>query len=423
MANIYDDRTRSAEALEKLAGIEKNETNIRYDEDKRIANALEKLVSNGIQTGGIMSAQKELLATNPRAIESLIESGVAQEIFAIGDLIYPRFARNGRIAYFPYRLVHIGDAVLQDGTVLKDRMFFESVLLPNYTTQFCNNQAFMKCPDGLSAGTYTIHFSEGVGSFTSLAWSFTLTKAIPVGGKLAGFKKCHNLSSGYNTITSYAANSKTVIETVTASADDTGTDLGTIFLNSTSGNLNSLKDLAYGKSGWANSLIRRSMNTNSIEGLTADWWEAVGDWDIIPSESWKTSNGALVNSYLEEFFDILKEVKVETAISASEKEVTFDKVFIPSLTELGMTGKYSDEGTCFDYYKDFYTTVPSASSQWTVLPNSEAVKSQLDAAVSSNYVIRSFDDHKVFGWYADAPQLGSSNNLYDAYPGSIVFVL
>ena len=51
MAMIYDDKTRTAEALEKIAGI-KNETNIHYQTDKRIAIAVEKLAEDGIPSSG-----------------------------------------------------------------------------------------------------------------------------------------------------------------------------------------------------------------------------------------------------------------------------------------------------------------------------------------------------------------------------------
>ena len=51
MAMIYDDKTRTAEALEKIAGI-KNETNIHYQSDKRIAMAVEKIAESGIPSGG-----------------------------------------------------------------------------------------------------------------------------------------------------------------------------------------------------------------------------------------------------------------------------------------------------------------------------------------------------------------------------------
>ena len=50
MAEIYDDKKRTAEALEKLAGIQNN-TNIHYQDDKRIAMALEKLAETGIPSG------------------------------------------------------------------------------------------------------------------------------------------------------------------------------------------------------------------------------------------------------------------------------------------------------------------------------------------------------------------------------------
>lgn len=47
MTNIYDDKLRTAEALEKIAGIT-NTTNIHYDVDKRIAMATEKLAESGM---------------------------------------------------------------------------------------------------------------------------------------------------------------------------------------------------------------------------------------------------------------------------------------------------------------------------------------------------------------------------------------
>lgn len=51
--NFWDDKKRTADALEEIAGIEKNATNIRYDDDKRIARAVEKIQKEGgIPSGG-----------------------------------------------------------------------------------------------------------------------------------------------------------------------------------------------------------------------------------------------------------------------------------------------------------------------------------------------------------------------------------
>lgn len=51
--NFWDDKKRTADALEEIAGIEKNTTNIRYDDDKRIARAVEKIQKEGgIPSGG-----------------------------------------------------------------------------------------------------------------------------------------------------------------------------------------------------------------------------------------------------------------------------------------------------------------------------------------------------------------------------------
>lgn len=95
-----------------------------------------------------------------------------------------------------------------------------------------SNRAFLRCPNGLAAGTYnvTIGANWGNNAVKDTTWKFTLAQAVPEGGSVAGFTQMPDVAPSNWKATSYAADGITKIETVAISSGTTedGTNLGTM---------------------------------------------------------------------------------------------------------------------------------------------------------------------------------------------------
>lgn len=289
-------------------------------------------------------------------LKEYAHEGVFGDLYSYGDQFVDKWkdvANNTDYAY-PWRLNHIGQYKLADGEILKNRPCLQLHFVHPFGVQFSHPRAFLKCPDGLSAGTYNINFAQSWGSFTALSWTFTLTKSVPVGGRLAGFDFIADDSSSTRSVTSYGADGITKIETVSATQGVNGTNLGTLNFATRNGNLNSMQETGYGWNRWKTSAIRQYLNSSAPIGA---WWKAQDEWDIAPNEL--TTKAGFLSGCPEPFINAIKPVEVKTYINtvydstqqAEDYDLTYDKVFLPSLEEMYINPQKFGEGEVHEYWK------------------------------------------------------------------------
>ena len=314
---------------------------------KKIAAALEILAAD---------ARKEM-SHDWESLAEFANTGLFGEAYGIGDQFIDNWkdkATNTEYVY-PMQLNHIGSVELHDGEILSNRPFLQAHYAHPFGVQFSHQRAFLRCPSGLAAGTYyfTIESSWGGNVSAGDIVCFTLANAVPSGGRIAGCYGAPDQAKSNWRIYVYSADGKTVLETVTPTFTASGTSLGTMKSNTRNGDLNSCQEMAYGWNRWSTSALRQYLN--SAAGIGA-WWTAQDEWDIAPDQL--TTKHGLLSGWPDELVEALKEVKVVTYpntvqddTGGNTPDITYDRVFIPSLEQMFINPQKSGEGEYHEYWK------------------------------------------------------------------------
>ena len=331
---------------------------------KKIAAALEILAAD---------ARKEM-SHDWISLEEFANTGLFGEAYGIGDQFIDTWkdtATNVEYTY-PFQLNHIGNVELQDGETLENRPFLQAHYAHPFGVQFSHQRAFLRCPSGLAAGTYYVTIESAWGSNVQAGdvVCFTLTQAVPAGGRVAGMYGAPDQAKANWRIYSYSADGKTILETVTPTFTASGTSLGTIKASARNGDLNSMQETAYGWNRWSTSALRQYLN--SAAGVGA-WWTAQDEWDIAPDQL--TTKAGFLAGCPEEFVEALKYVKVTTYpntvqddTGGNTPDITYDRVFLPSLEQIFVNPQKSGEGEYHEYWKRRSgSTTPLA--QYSTTPN------------------------------------------------------
>lgn len=222
----------------------------------------------------------------------------------------------------------------------------------------------------LAAGAYNFTLykgSNGGQTYEDGTYQFTTTKPIPAGGGWTHNKvgnwyanaadyKPENITSG--TVTTYDA-AGTVLESglaVTAGSD--GTALGTASnakadCVNTIGTFNSIMRRAYGSNNWAESAARQWLNSSAAAN---SWWQRQTIFDLVPNYANKAGFLAGLDP---DFVDALGAVDIVTARNTiyemgdtlGGSYTTRDKLFLPSITEIGLGSNNSvAEGSVLPLY-------------------------------------------------------------------------
>lgn len=222
----------------------------------------------------------------------------------------------------------------------------------------------------LAAGAYNFTLYKGCNggkTYEDGTYQFTTTKPIPAGGGWTHNKvgkwyanaadyKPENITSG--TVTTYDA-SGTVLESgLAVTAGNGGTALGTASnakadCVNTIGTFNSIIRRAYGSNNWAESAARQWVNSSAAEN---SWWQRQTIFDLVP----KYANKAGFLAGLDpDFVDALGAVDITTARNTiyemgdtlGGSYTTRDKLFLPSMTEIGLGSNNSvAEGSVLPLY-------------------------------------------------------------------------
>ena len=302
-----------------------------------------------------------LAATNQqnltwKAVQNYVENGFASKYYQYGDQFTEKWNDTAASKEYdcPFHVSHFGEYRNENDDIF-DGMAIQSHYAHPFGISF-SRRAFLKCPEGLAAGTYHLDFAASWGdkqyAEPGIAYSFTLTKPVPEGGALFGFNKMPDEPYTNWKVTSYAADGKTVVEgPVSVKKSDDGTNLGTLQLTKRNGNLNSMQEAAYGYNRWKYSALRQYLNSDKGKG---EWWTKQDDWDIAPDEL-ATKDGYL-RGLSDELKSVMKTVKVTTYTNTvcddGSADITYDKVFLPSLEELYVVPQIKGEGSIHEYWKE-----------------------------------------------------------------------
>ena len=286
-------------------------------------------------------------------LSGLSRNGYLKELLDFGDQILEKWtdtAANNKEYDFPWHITHFDTAELENGENIEGT-FLEAHYTTPFGVQF-SNRAFLRCPDGLTAGTYNVTLGAKWGEKDAqkdTTWQFTLTKAVPAGGSVAGFTQMPDVVASNWKATSYAADGITVIETVPITSGSGGTSLGTMQLSTRNSNLNSMQEAGYGWNRWKYSAARQWLNSDQPKGK---WWTKQDDWDVAPSQL-ATKDGFLCGMPAE-MLAVLKTVKVTTLANTVNDggvtDITYDKVFLASMSQMNVNMS-KEEGAVHEYWQ------------------------------------------------------------------------
>ena len=340
-------------------------------------------------------------------LESIAHEGTFGKIFEIGQMFQDKW-KDGETEYSPvYQVNHIGNVELEDGEILEDRPFLQWHYCTPFGVQFSHPRAFLRCPNGLQPGTYYFTIEKAWGSNVSAGdiVCFTLTTEIPQGGRIAGcYQIADNPKSSWR-IYSYGADGKTLLETVTPTFSASGTNLGIMKHDTRNGDLNSCQEMGYGWNRWKTSALRQWLNSEAGVGA---WWTAQDEWDIAPDQL--ASKPGFLNGMSEGFIKAIKKVKVvtytNTVNDGGTADITYDRVFIPSLEQMFINPQISGEGEYHAYWRR-RAGQSTPLAQYGTYPNMITYK--VDNHTSASYVrLRSANRGNAYiTWY-----VGSSGYVY-----------
>lgn len=284
-------------------------------------------------------------------LSGLSKNGYLKELLDFGDQIKETWTdtTTNQAYEFPWQITHFDEAELEDGEIIQGT-FLEAHYTVPFGVQF-SNRAFLRCPDGLEAGTYHLKLEKdwGDNAKADTYWQFTLTKPVPAGGSVAGFTRMPDTATSTWKATSYAADGITTIETVAITSGSDGTDLGTMQFTTRNGNLNSMQESGYGWNRWKYSAARQWLNSDQPKNK---WWKKQDDWDIAPSQL--SQKDGFLCGLPADMIAVLKPVKVitlaNTVSDGGVTDITYDKVFLASFVEMNININ-TDEGTPHEYWQ------------------------------------------------------------------------
>lgn len=336
---------------------------------RRIATAVER----------IAIAQAPIDITDFEQIRQIVQLGLAQQYFKIGDQIVVQWS-NGSTTYdMPWDVVSFGAAIDGDGVVRNNAMWLEShYALPG--VQFSGNNAFYVPTAEMPIGTYYFTMGNKWGSnvVAGKIYEFTTTKKIPANGQLVLGTATSNTSGlpdtapanwRVRTFANGAQADPDEILTLTEVESSSGTDLGTLSSSTkfaTSG-INNIQRAAYGYNRWSVSAIRQWLNSSAGVG---QWWTQKYAHDHRPDQL--ASMQGFEAGLPAEFLSIIQPVKMTTALNTvsdvdiGTSEDTVDRFFLASLQQESITPQVADiEGAAWQYWID---RIGKTQAQYETLP-------------------------------------------------------
>lgn len=246
-----------------------------------------------------------------RQMKLISDAGLAKDYFSIGDQITIDYTATDGTKYdMPWDIVHIGDAVLSDGTTKHNAIYLQSHFATVEGVQYDHQENEKATEETAQEGMYYyIPNPSGDGSFQLL-----------------------NVNTG-DTI-DYTAN-----PTVYHSA-----------IKDTTGNI-----VRYGYNRETHAAMLQWLNSTAEKGK---WWTAKHKGDVAPDQL--NSVRGFMAGLPEDFVGYMETLKITRAlntISEPDKNIASDsydaKIFLPSIEQMYIRPQAAAglEGEAWDYYK------------------------------------------------------------------------
>ena len=360
-------------------------------------------------------------------IDKIVKSGIAKAVLPVGRQIEDTWSESedSTVYTVPWDIVHHYD----NG---------DMAIKWHYTTPtgvpFDEPEAVFYAPaGGLAAGQYYIVIGSAYGN----GWvvgdkiNFTLNSAMDEGDQFVIATATNSDTNPTNARTwrVYAKGSTVVKDTGTTSNSSVGTNLGTIAPESaskTNGIFNSPPRIVYGYNRWSQSAWRQWANSLAPAG---EWWEPQNPWDRPPAVA-ATLRGLLAG-FSADFLAVLQPVAVTTALNTVEgledaTETTYDKIFLPSMTQMYATEQYAEDEP-WEYYQTLAAQAgvtgrfkTGSSNVYEVLKNysiadtTSAVNARLRSAARGN---------ASYTWYVNSTGYFTSATASTAFRGCPACIL
>lgn len=310
-------------------------------------------------------------------VVKIVRQGNAEKVFSIGDqIIIPWTDKTTEKKYdVPLDVCAFQTVTLKDGEEVPGMVLQWHYATP-FGVQFNNYQAFYYAEKELPAGTYNIEIGTTWGDkgycVTGKKYQFTLTKPVPAGGQLAGFREASNQAPTNWKVYSYSKKTDAeALETVSVTEGEGGTKLGTLKTGG-SEKINCLQRVTYGYNRWGQSAMRQWLNSDKGAG---QWWTPQNNYDRCPNDL--ASKAGFLTGFETDFLKELKETKVVTALNTitdatngngvNPLETTYDKMFLPALEQMHINPQLAGEGETWDYWRRA-SGMTSKMQQWKTYP-------------------------------------------------------
>lgn len=285
-------------------------------------------------------------------VQKIVRAGMASKIFSIGDQLTCQRGND----------TLVWDVIGIDHDTPADPQYSHSLTLQLHdcfptTIQFDALEAFYYCETELPAGTYhfTIDSTYDTTYNDLTSYQFTLTQAVPVGGKLT-FPWGSSTNASTIKVNSFAsATSTTAIEQVSVTEGTDGQELGTLTMaGDFSNNLNSIYRVRYGSNNYKESAIRQWLNSSAAAGSV---WTPQTKFDMPPS--WAANTAGFMNGMDADFLAVIGKTHIavarNTVCDGGGYDETDDYFFLPSRNEVygGVEVSGVNEGAPYPYYADY----------------------------------------------------------------------
>lgn len=221
--------------------------------------------------------------------------------------------------------------------------------------QYDAPEAFYCATAELPVGTYNFTVANTYEQWAAGTYQFTLTRALPVGGRLCINSKSNTAMTSCRVLTYESGTSTSVIEDLPITSGNGGSSLGTFGKE-----LNHAHRVSYGSDNYKESAIRQFLNSSAEAGSV---WCPQTKFDTCPD--WVTSRAGFVNGLDDNFLAVVGEVVVPCATNAvyespdstvtiGSKYTVKDRFYLASMREIvmGITTVADDGSSQFTYYNN-----------------------------------------------------------------------
>lgn len=278
----------------------------------------------------------------------------------------------------------------------------------------------------MGAGEYYFTFKQNWGNNVKAGdvVSFSIPSTLVFGDRICGCYSAPDQARSTWKVYVVTDDGKTIGEAIDTGTSTSGTSLGTEGYDKRTGAegclLNSVQEFAYGHNRWRDSAYRQYLNSTAGVG---EWWTACDCLDVRPDQ-FATVAGFLSGATVS-FLNAIKLVKVSTSTDTTQDgggfDETFDRVFLPSLTEMFIM-EQATEGEAHEYWKR-RSGLESPATWYTHRP--EYITYAVDNHTNPQYVrLRSaFRSNASSAWYVYPSGYVNYNGASNRYGCSPVVVL